>query len=97
MEPLGVLFPHLYVSVSCACGCTCIDFYSPVGGFAVWTRSAQPLTPGPGHLLLPLFLQIVFCSRSQASQPCLLLQRHEFVRTVAAQRLAPLETSGSSV
>uniref|UniRef100_A0A286XWI0 Synaptojanin 2 n=2 Tax=Cavia porcellus TaxID=10141 RepID=A0A286XWI0_CAVPO len=41
--------------------------------------------------------KIVFCSRSQASQPCLLLQRHEFVRTVAAQRLAPIDTSGSSV
>ncbi|XP_021093636.1 synaptojanin-2 isoform X4 [Heterocephalus glaber] len=41
--------------------------------------------------------KIVFCSRSQASQPCLLHQRHEFVRTVAAQRLAPIDTSGSSV
>lgn len=49
------------------------------------------------QLFLPLFLQIVFCSRSQASQPCLLLQRHEFVRTVAAQRLASVDTSGSSV
>uniref|UniRef100_A0A8C5KQP5 Synaptojanin 2 n=1 Tax=Jaculus jaculus TaxID=51337 RepID=A0A8C5KQP5_JACJA len=41
--------------------------------------------------------KIVFCSRSQAPQPCLLLQRHEFVRTVAAQRLAPVDTPGSSV
>ncbi|XP_006523271.1 synaptojanin-2 isoform X6 [Mus musculus] len=41
--------------------------------------------------------KIVFCSNSQASQPCLLLQRHEFVRTVAAQRLTPIDASGSSV
>lgn len=62
-----------------------------------WSQVARSCEAPEGpRLLSPLFLQIVFCSRSQASQPCLLLQRHEFVRTVAAQRLAPLEASGSS-
>lgn len=76
----------------------------PWAGFGCVKRTVRfldgqcwPCTTEFPPLFLPLFLQIVFCSRSPASQPCLLLQRHEFVRTVAAQRLAPLEASGPSV
>ncbi|XP_053448746.1 synaptojanin-2 isoform X4 [Nycticebus coucang] len=60
-------------------------------------RRPAPRVPAIKKPTLRRTGKIVFCSRSQASQPCLLLQRHEFVRTVAAQRLAPIDTSGSSV
>uniref|UniRef100_A0A2K6N0W5 Synaptojanin-2 n=1 Tax=Rhinopithecus bieti TaxID=61621 RepID=A0A2K6N0W5_RHIBE len=60
-------------------------------------RRPPPRVPAIKKPTLRRTGKIVFCSRSQASQPCLLLQRHEFVRTVAAQRLASVDTSGSSV
>jgi len=70
----------------------------PTAGVApLLPRRPAPRVPTIKKPTLRRTGKIVFCSRSQASQPCLLLQRHEFVRTVAAQRLAPLETSGSSV
>ncbi|KAM5326719.1 synaptojanin-2 isoform 7-T8 [Glossophaga mutica] len=70
----------------------------PTAGVApLLPRRPAPRVPAIKKPTLRRTGKIVFCSRSQASQPCLLLQRHEFVRTVAAQRLAPLEASGSSV
>ncbi|XP_036911425.1 synaptojanin-2 isoform X8 [Sturnira hondurensis] len=70
----------------------------PTAGVAApLPRRPAPRVPAIKKPTLRRTGKIVFCSRSQASQPCLLLQRHEFVRTVAAQRLAPLEASGSSV
>ncbi|XP_021561792.1 synaptojanin-2 isoform X2 [Carlito syrichta] len=60
-------------------------------------RRPAPRVPAIKKPTLRRTGKIVFCSRSQAAQPCLLLQRHEFVRTVAAQRLAPIDTAGSSV
>ncbi|XP_055124220.2 synaptojanin-2 isoform X7 [Symphalangus syndactylus] len=60
-------------------------------------RRPPPRVPAIKKPTLRRTGKIAFCSRSQASQPCLLLQRHEFVRTVAAQRLASVDTSGSSV
>ncbi|XP_075806609.1 synaptojanin-2 isoform X10 [Microtus pennsylvanicus] len=66
-------------------------------GPPVLPRRPAPRVPAIKKPTLRRTGKIVFCSRSQASQPCLLLQRHEFVRTVAAQRLTPVDTSGSSV
>ncbi|XP_029327393.1 synaptojanin-2 isoform X12 [Mus caroli] len=60
-------------------------------------RRPAPRVPTMKRPTLRRTGKIVFCSNSQASQPCLLLQRHEFVRTVAAQRLTPIDASGSSV
>ncbi|XP_019604918.2 synaptojanin-2 isoform X5 [Rhinolophus sinicus] len=67
------------------------------GGAPLLPRRPAPRVPAIKKPTLRRTGKIVFCSRSQASPPCLLLQRHEFVRTVAAQSLAPLEPSGSSV
>ncbi|XP_008837710.1 synaptojanin-2 isoform X4 [Nannospalax galili] len=66
-------------------------------GPPVLPRRPAPRVPAIKKPMLRRTGKIVFCSRSQAPPPCLLLQRHEFVRTVAAQRLAPVDTSGSSV
>ncbi|XP_036742594.2 synaptojanin-2 isoform X7 [Manis pentadactyla] len=68
-----------------------------VGVAPLLPRRPAPRVPAIKKPALRRTGKIVFCSRPRASQPCLLLQRHEFVRTVAAQRLAPIETSGSSV
>ncbi|XP_060061244.1 synaptojanin-2 isoform X2 [Erinaceus europaeus] len=69
----------------------------PAGAAPLPPRRSAPRVPAIKKPTLRRTGKIVFCSGPQAPQPCLLLQRHEFVRTVAAQRLAPLETSGSSV
>nr|KAF6463282.1 synaptojanin 2 [Molossus molossus] len=68
-----------------------------VGAAPLLPRRPAPRVPTMKKPTFRRTGKIVFCSRSPASQPCSLLQRHEFVRTVAAQRLAPLEASGSSV
>ncbi|XP_049621275.1 synaptojanin-2 isoform X2 [Suncus etruscus] len=69
----------------------------PAGVAPVPPRRPAPRVPALKRPVLRRTGKIVFCSPSQAPPPCLLLHRHEFVRTVAAQRLAPLETAGSSV
>ncbi|XP_069866485.1 synaptojanin-2 isoform X4 [Dipodomys merriami] len=66
-------------------------------GLLILPRRPAPKVPVIKKPTLRRTGKIVFCSRSQASQPCLLLQRHEFVKTVAAQRLAPIDTSGTAV
>ncbi|XP_045150372.1 synaptojanin-2 isoform X3 [Echinops telfairi] len=60
-------------------------------------RRPAPRVPAIKKPALRRTGKIDFCPGAPASEPCLLLQRHEFVRTVAAQRLAPLEASGTSV
>ncbi|XP_075410444.1 synaptojanin-2 isoform X2 [Tenrec ecaudatus] len=60
-------------------------------------RRPAPRVPAIKKPTLRRTGKIDFCPGAPASEPCLLLQRHEFVRTVAAQRLAPLEASGTSV
>ncbi|KAM5229102.1 synaptojanin-2 isoform 2-T2 [Ctenodactylus gundi] len=66
-------------------------------GPPILPRRPAPRVPAIKKPTLRRTGKMVFCSHSRAAQPCLLLQRHEFVRTVAAQRLAPIDTSGSSV